>query len=69
MYDHCSSLCAAIRRDLNDIERLVREAGTTEAADDWAFAVTVNDAVTELQARRRRLIYAANRKGRHDAQH
>ncbi len=61
LFEHCCSLCAAVRRDLTHLERLVREAGTPQAADDWAFAVTVNDAVTELQARKRRLIFAAKR--------
>jgi hypothetical protein len=66
LFPHCSLVCASIRKELADLERLVREAGTAEAADDWAFAVEVADLVTELQARKRRLIYAS-RQDRHNA--
>ncbi len=67
LHDHCCATCAALRRELNDFERLVREAGTPEAAADYAFAVEVADLVTELQARKRRLIYSNHRQDRHDA--
>jgi len=67
LFPHCSLVCAAIKKELADLERLVRDAGTPEAAQDYAFAVEVADAVTELQARKRRLIFAANRQEHRNA--
>jgi hypothetical protein len=54
----CSLLCEAMRLELSRIEELVREADTPEASEDWALAVEVNDALTQLQTLKRRLIHA-----------
>lgn len=47
-----------MRLELTRIEELVREAGTPEASEDWALAVEVNDLLTQLQTRKRRLIHS-----------
>jgi hypothetical protein len=57
-----------MRRELALIEELVRDAGTPQAADDWALAVETNDQITRLQARKRQLIYTQRRQDRRNDQ-